>query len=189
MCRERPSGVSNGFTITGSSPRVQGTRSTGVEYSHPCRIIPACAGNADGWHWAAQQQPDHPRVCRERSTLFTISAAPVGSSPRVQGTRFNRADINILGRIIPACAGNASRCRRCCSSESDHPRVCRERFLGDGSGGGPDGSSPRVQGTRRGSQLCIRCKRIIPACAGNAAVFRTLSPAVPDHPRVCRERS
>ena len=51
----------------------------------------------------------------------------------------------------------------------------------------PQGSSPRVRGTRGLTNMCLTNGGIIPACAGNT---RTLPPtyyACRDHPRVCGE--
>ena len=53
---------------------------------------------------------------------------------------------------------------------------------------GPGGSSPRVRGTGKLSELSSRAPRFIPACAGNStsSVRETYTDAV--HPRVCGEQ-
>ena len=95
------------------------------------------------------------------------------------------ADVN---RIIPACAGNATRPGSSSSRVSDHPRVCGERTVSYASRSAAYGSSPRVRGTRRRSSGPSVRVRIIPACAGNASIRIPVSPARSDHPRVCGER-
>ena len=131
---------------------------------------------------------DHPRVCGERAPGSVWHELDLGSSPRVRGTLaldMASADVN---RIIPACAGNATRPGSSSSRVSDHPRVCGERTVSYASRSAAYGSSPRVRGTRRRSSGPSVRVRIIPACAGNASIRIPVSPARSDHPRVCGER-
>ena len=72
-------------------------------------------------------------------------------------------------------------------SRSDHPRMCRERFVVACAAGTPCGSSPRVQGTSLPGRGAWRGTRIIPACAGSFGTCLAAQPHTPDHPRVCRE--
>ena len=70
-----------------------------------------------------------------------------------------------------------------------HPRVCGER-----PGGASDllaltGSSPRVRGTPSLPRLHPPSRRFIPACAGNAFVWRPKASRRTVHPRVCGERT
>ena len=51
------------------------------------------------------------------------------------------------------------------------------------------GSSPRVRGTPHLIEFFIYNPRFIPACAGNAALFREFMVRLPVHPRVCGERT
>ena len=67
--------------------------------------------------------------------------------------------------------------------------MCGERFIGLVNPYCPAGSSPRVRGTRRQNSPRWRCRRIIPACAGNAQHWRITSFRRADHPRVCGERA
>ena len=168
VCRERNHSTSTPMVLCGSSRRVQGTPPLHLKSRTGFRIIPACAGNAKARATLYQGLPDHPRVCRERGAGDAIEKIGGGSSPRVQGTRFNPDRFLVHRRIIPACAGNATRRRQCAIRGSDHPRVCRERLA---VAAFPDigcGSSPRVQGTRFGQSRETNRRRIIPACAGNA---------------------
>ena len=152
------------------------------------RIIPACAGNASRHSRHSALNSDHPRVCGERLSLPKPVRARGGSSPRVRGTLGLKQIVPGLGRIIPACAGNAACAIAMACDSPDHPRVCGERMARSGSVYPIPGSSPRVRGTRSGSRRAARHRRIIPACAGTACVPRASSPLPSDHPRVCGER-
>ena len=144
--------------VFGSSPRVQGTPSTGglpgwiVTYLsvHP-RVCREHSSISEADSGSCHQV--HPRVCREhvcvmyleRSTMFT------GSSPRVQGTPRCGLDSVRAGRFIPACAGNTGYDRSVTHRPPVHPRVCREHAYHSTRAALTEswcGSSPRVQGTR-----------------------------------------
>ena len=91
--------------------------------------------------------PVHPRVCGEHSSVEVGFQGQDGSSPRVRGTRAEIAQRLVIGRFIPACAGNtpAASCRM--SPCAVHPRVCGEHIQ----------CFTQIQGSIR----------FIPACAGN----------------------
>ena len=94
------------LVVSGSSPRVRGTRIRRSRCSLTPGIIPACAGNTT----AASRTPwpnwDHPRVCGEHLREDALSLSLVGSSPRVRGTHDIRSKVHHNIGIIPACAGN-----------------------------------------------------------------------------------
>ena len=188
VCGERSVNMISSRSVTGSSPRVRGTRTPFDLECIELRFIPACAGNAWSKPVKASSIPVHPRVCGERLIRRCKLPGDFGSSPRVRGTLINAAAPAFKARFIPACAGNANHVCKICFQLTVHPRVCGERiytvkyYLSD------YGSSPRVRGT-----LCIirqakRSKRFIPACAGNAKKGKTLFWVGPVHPRVCGER-
>ena len=112
---------------------------------------------------------------------------PLGSSPRVRGTHFNRAREGRVFGIIPACAGNTGACpsRRC--APGDHPRVCGEHPEKVQAVEADAGSSPRVRGTRQRLLVGAVLVGIIPACAGNTNSSRHRASRTRDHPRVCGE--
>ena len=189
VCGERPPEDSRMRSVSGSSPRVRGTRSR-------CGRI-------------RRTSPVHPRVCGERfpcsSALLNLS----GSSPRVRGTRVLRHPDRARQRFIPACAGNATgpnlamlhqggsspRVRGTRSRRWPprprlpvHPRVCGERSVPGDHAAQRAGSSPRVRGTRFQGVVSPAFHRFIPACAGNARRDRAAIVASAVHPRVCGER-
>ncbi len=134
------------------------------------------------------QQPVHPRVCGERAVMVMSSCALIGSSPRVRGTRPPAPPMQIPGRFIPACAGNAALLMVEPGSAAVHPRVCGERSASFLVNSGRSGSSPRVRGTHRRLLAILIKRRFIPACAGNACKARGNPGLFSVHPRVCGER-
>ncbi len=132
------------------------------------RFIPARAGNADGLD-----------LCLTR---------PLGSSPRVRGTRRMSNPLLTNRRFIPARAGNASRCHFRCWGCTVHPRACGERRWPRGFLRQPGGSSPRVRGTPAATAISTQQARFIPARAGNARNPLTADSPESVHPRACGER-
>ncbi len=133
---------------TGSSPRVRGTRPRiTVDWARD-RFIPACAGNAAALLQTSLMNSVHPRVCGERLDMLNQERRWHGSSPRVRGTLTEFPFPLMVGRFIPACAGNAAFMLARMFARSVHPRVCGERAF------------RRYPGRPAG--------RFIPACAGNA---------------------
>ena len=95
----------------------------------------------------------------------------------------------VVGRFIPACAGNRDSCERATSIEAVHPRVCGEQVKTKWLITKETGSSPRVRGTAYPKISHPESLRFIPACAGNSfgATHRDSKYAV--HPRVCGEQN
>ena len=172
----------------GSSPRVQGTpeRSRWRQRRHG--IISACAGNTPRRSRRGATSWDHPRVCGEHCMSPSVTAACMGSSPRVRGTLLRDCGRDDRTGIIPACAGNTLIGRGALPRSGDHPRVCGEHRVAVDIIQIALGSSPRVRGTQRSRALRRpRCRGIIPACAGNTTASTSASSGAWDHPRVCGE--
>ena len=120
LIRDHPRVCGEQFNITlktklikGSSPRVRGTGPTWLDGYVRAGIIPACAGNRPLQHVYPTRPRDHPRVCGEQWYRTKRSIKVKGSSPRVRGTAYpQKTEIRTVG-IIPACAGNRARLRRC----------------------------------------------------------------------------
>ena len=130
---------------------------------------------------------DHPRVCGEHAKLPASMLALPGSSPRVRGTLALGAGEKHDGGIIPACAGNTSARTAVCMERRDHPRVCGEHDSAVWFDNWPQGSSPRVRGTRMAMREWLDLYGIIPACAGNTYIGGESTECPRDHPRVCGE--
>ena len=149
------------------------------------RFIPACAGNTTGRFTWGSRATVHPRVCGEHLIRQKPFHFRHGSSPRVRGTRGSfRARLR-KPRFIPACAGNTTPAASGDLPEPVHPRVCGEHWLTYTRTGSPDGSSPRVRGTRAGQSGAGQRSRFIPACAGNTVPGFLRCCAGSVHPRVC----
>ena len=110
-----------------------------------------------------------------------------GSSPRVRGTRRRERQSAWSAGIIPACAGNTSARTAVCMERRDHPRVCGEHDSAVWFDNWPQGSSPRVRGTRMAMREWLDLYGIIPACAGNTYIGGESTECPRDHPRVCGE--
>ena len=99
------------WVTVGSSPRVQGTRSSHARIGAGGRFIPACAGNTPVAATERTLTPVHPRVCGEHAT-------------------FDVARHRLL-RFIPACAGNTTTISISIPKFTVHPRVCREHNISE----------------------------------------------------------
>ncbi len=108
VCGERYDRCRVDDPMTGSSPRVRGTRLRSAAALARVRFIPACAGNARPRAVIPTAAPVHPRVCGERGPHSGSGRRAAGSSPRVRGTRDLRRSRALRIRFIPACAGNAA---------------------------------------------------------------------------------
>ena len=132
----------------GSSPRVRGTHRRIDRGRGRSGIIPACAGNTKRIRSRSAPIRDHPRVCGEHKCHAPKQVRQPGSSPRVRGTLFDVEVAQMVGGIIPACAGNTRTSQRRTRVLGDHPRVCGEHRLRSNFRAFLSGSSPRVRGTR-----------------------------------------
>ena len=157
------------FPLMGSSPRVRGTLAQASDGVLQVGIIPACAGNTTKAPARYDRRWDHPRVCGEHGVGSPAVVLPLGSSPRVRGTRRGVAQGPHGPGIIPACAGNTRLQRREHEVVRDHPRVCGEHSGGVSHVAQLTGSSPRVRGTPLRSAPPLSERGIIPACAGNTS--------------------
>ena len=173
--------------MDGSSPRVRGTRQDGRPQQCPNRFIPACAGNTRAGSHRGCRQSVHPRVCGEHFVRVSSTLLPVGSSPRVRGTRPMGGDEGRRRRFIPACAGNTRATRPTVVRQTVHPRVCGEHGRPQTAPLRHAGSSPRVRGTLDVATDCRSDPRFIPACAGNTPNAITRFTLATVHPRVCGE--
>ena len=126
VCGEHIHQWSCALCLTGSSPRVRGTRALSCARVPRPGIIPACAGNTRPCGPRCCSPRDHPRVCGEHEPVGMSYIECLGSSPRVRGTQMMGGDLRSADGIIPACAGNTCRTRSPRQCARDHPRVCGE---------------------------------------------------------------
>ena len=171
----------------GSSPRMRGTHQQRKLEATMQRFIPAYAGNTRGDHPRLGTSPVHPRVCGEHLTLPPVVRHPLGSSPRMRGTRSCIRLSPDMSRFIPAYAGNTSGIVGGGACVTVHPRVCGEHFCLRECKTSSDGSSPRMRGTLGSRIRQPEGFRFIPAYAGNTSSGGATCRSAPVHPSVCGE--
>ena len=175
------------LVLTGSSPRMRGTRLIYASGSLTVGIIPADAGNT--WESGAMLSTcrDHPRGCGEHIVFICKYPLMAGSSPRMRGTLIiDNANNAVIG-IIPADAGNTMGPSGTVLLNADHPRGCGEHSLLVLWLACQVGSSPRMRGTPTFSASPGSRTGIIPADAGITSGSRSSHSGSPDHPRGCGE--
>ena len=177
-----------GRHVHGSSPHARGTLTSVPANGRNTRFIPACAGNAQSRTGGERESSVHPRMRGERQWMHAAALALDGSSPHARGTPSRRLPGVLLGRFIPACAGNALCAEVVHRLRPVHPRMRGERTAISVCGSSAGGSSPHARGTQHPRLRHCHRLRFIPACAGNAsrAAFRNSRMTV--HPRMRGER-
>ena len=173
---------------TGSSPHARGTPTFYRLYTVKSRFIPACAGNARTVAVSALPSTVHPRMRGERGGCLSHNHLHTGSSPHARGTRAWASFIIVMGRFIPACAGNAVCSSTIPNHRTVHPRMRGERAINRAVVKTLRGSSPHARGTLGAYRHYFRSGRFIPACAGNAYVIHWNLPYDSVHPRMRGER-
>ena len=168
----------------GSSPRGRGTRWSRARDSPACRFIPAWAGNTRSRSRTTGASSVHPRVGGEHTTTENLNGRPDGSSPRGRGTLLFGLGAFVLGRFIPAWAGNTWSGGGSLPAPTVHPRVGGEHSRIGKDFRSVAGSSPRGRGTRHDSTGHRVLPRFIPAWAGNTGSGCVQSGQAPVHPRV-----
>ena len=89
----------------------------------------------------------------------------------------------MLGRFIPAHAGNTHGACRCLCDAPVHPRARGEHTVATSVTAIGYGSSPRTRGTLRSPHPLLQAQRFIPAHAGNTRSTGIMSCTGTVHPR------
>ena len=111
----------------------------------------------------------HPRVCGENPYVDTYCVQNYGSSPRVRGKPAEADYFELVGGLIPACAGKTLTSAALVAIVPAHPRVCGENVPFWSQKPRLGGSSPRVRGKLMLSMRYQLHRRLIPACAGKTS--------------------
>ena len=108
-----------------------------------------------------------------------------GSSPRMRGSLVDKADVSLLGGIIPAHAGLTARRPSSTCRRRDHPRACGAHDDWAHEVYKEMGSSPRMRGSHDTYHIISCLHGIIPAHAGLTSYLAAHSMPCWDHPRAC----
>ena len=131
--------------------------------------------------------PVQPRGCGEHGVEFGVVGRPVGSAPRVRGTREAADVVPLHGRFSPAGAGNTVSAVLILLRNSVQPRGCGEHGCSLFGKIFSFGSAPRVRGTPGTDRQIDRGLRFSPAGAGNTCLRPTSRTPAPVQPRGCGE--
>ena len=149
----------------GLSPRVRGNLKRCLVDSLGSGSIPACAGEPQSETESEANDMVYPRVCGGTRPRASPRRGWSGLSPRVRGNRLHRLRHGVLGRSIPACAGEPT-------------RVYHTDFA-------QAGLSPRVRGNQAVDVMSPGKWGSIPACAGEPRRVCTSPLPARVYPRVC----
>ena len=168
VCGELRSVDTRMSVVSGSSPRVRGTRARRSAASAP--------------------RPVHPRVCGELAAVSSSTCTATGSSPRVRGTHRRRLRAVQLRRFIPACAGNSAPTPTSLGRTPVHPRVCGELAPHGHRHAAAERFIPACAGNSRGGGRAALAWPVHPRVCGELfdRCFGRME-GVTVHPRVCGE--
>ena len=169
----------------GLSPRVRGKPPTAARAHHRPGSIPACAGEALSCLTSRNSGRVYPRVCGGSPGQPDATQDAPGLSPRVRGKLWRASPIDQPPGSIPACAGEAWDAGSAAGQRPVYPRVCGGSSALSAFRKSERGLSPRVRGKpRHRVSVGVLCWSI-PACAGEAVLHRSPTPAAEVYPRVC----
>ena len=179
VCGEHISRTSSDFCTIGSSPRVWGAHHPALENIELARLIPTCVGSTFTTRSRPVRMSAHPHVCGEHSTTSVKTRIMFGSSPRVWGARKGIRRPRHLRRLIPTCVGSTGRAGRKPAPSAAHPHVCGEHCVPVAQCQRVSGSSPRVWGAPRPSDIRDAAIRLIPTCVGSTLADMGFYPHTP----------
>ena len=173
------------LTCGGLSPRLRGNLRAVGTLIDSRRSIPASAGEPGSTRREARQAEVYPRVCG--GTVKPRVTRPVckGLSPRLRGNLCSAGWWVVLGRSIPASAGEP------CSTMPDsrfltvYPRVCGGTLRRRKTRSYFSGLSPRLRGNPPSCESCRLENRSIPASAGEPPCRAGHTVEIEVYPRVC----
>ncbi len=146
LCGANPASLISGMIPFGSSPLVRG--------KHFKLLL------------LISRQLDHPRLCGANVFARLVQIVRAGSSPLVRGKQDFVSHEVIVGRIIPACAGQTPEHAPRAFRDPDHPRLCGANHAHVAGALRSLGSSPLVRSKLIARRIQRRHTRIIPAVRG-----------------------
>ena len=108
VCGEHDNKSGDQAAFQGSSPRMWGTPAFSAARALTIRFIPAYVGNTCQPCARAISRPVHPRVCGEHLLHFQSINHPLGSSPRMWGTRKRAGPVYSISTVHPRVCGEHS---------------------------------------------------------------------------------
>ena len=147
VCGEHAKAKSVFMPLSGSSPRMRGTRSKALEVTGWEGLIPTYAGNTGGSLSSGFFSRAHPHVCGEHDPKTLANELYSGSSPRMRGTHGAKSEAGMAPGLIPTYAGNTQRSLPQSEPHRAHPHVCGEHASSRNLLTCSPGSSPRMRGT------------------------------------------
>ena len=99
-------------SLSGLSPRVRGNPLPAAYPFAVLRSIPACAGEPPASRVSVCRSEVYPRVCGGTNLAQSARYGGCGLSPRVRGNHDHGIRYQLIGRSIPACAGEPSSKKR-----------------------------------------------------------------------------
>ncbi len=169
--------------LRGSSPRGRGRPGGKTHQAGRGRLIPARAGTACPDVRRHSGGRAHPRAGGDGAGRPPGSPARGGSSPRGRGRRRAWCAARTRRRLIPARAGTAGDPTPEPIFKTAHPRAGGDGTSRSATVPQISGSSPRGRGRPLNSRRERENKRLIPARAGTAPVFRVEPAKTKAHPR------
>ena len=135
------------YSLSGSSPRMRGSRYFIISLSGSLGIIPADAGLTKIVHDREIPGGDHPRGCGAHFGCAFRVVLIQGSSPRMRGSPSRISSCAFFDGIIPADAGLTLFWQWTRWWRGDHPRGCGAHSEIAPTPESVMGSSPRMRGS------------------------------------------
>ena len=154
------------MTPAGLSPRVRGNLGVAALPAEHSGSIPACAGEPSWYPSRSSGSRVYPRVCGGTAAPTRTPGSKWGLSPRVRGNLLRSMAGLMIGRSIPACAGEPNRPLVMRQWRKVYPRVCGGTAAAHSPGSRRWGLSPRVRGNPSARSTRTHWSGSIPACAG-----------------------
>ncbi len=169
----------------GRSPRLRGSHRLASQGGGGKGSIPASAGEPSTTASCNARRRVDPRVCGGAPSWPASPSLNAGRSPRLRGSHDADDPEARDGGSIPASAGEPQLRRALCRAAGVDPRVCGGAVSPRPIQRPPLGRSPRLRGSRSRHNFSRRCRRSIPASAGEPWNGRRSIQAVRVDPRVC----
>ncbi len=153
--------------LAGLSPLARGTLPLYMPECRCYRFIPAGAGNTSSLHGRNKRHSVYPRWRGEHPEITLNWLSVSGLSPLARGTPRLGVRVGIIGRFIPAGAGNTWSWWKPTVPVAVYPRWRGEHLVMVETNGPGSGLSPLARGTPISVSRRICDCRFIPAGAGN----------------------